>query len=223
MASTASSSNVPFEFVDIFDKLRTEIVWLHVRWLTYRDLFAESPQRVALLTESAGLFFFILHDLFIDEIQICLSKLTDPAKIRKYENLSLECLQAKLDQFGDPKLATKCRTLLDTIHDQCQVFRVRRDKTLAHLDLQTAMKQLSTPLPGVSRQMISDALKSTRDYMNLVDLHYNESEMAYEHFIGHDGAPSLLATLRAGLRYDELIKTRVLPPDDWQKGQWNNA
>jgi len=223
MALTPSSSNVPSEFVDIFDELRAEIVWLHARWLTYRDLYAESPQRVALLNKSAGLFFYIIQDLFLDELQICLSKLTDPARTGKHENLSLECLQAKLDQFGDPKVATKCRTLLDAIQDQCQIFRVRRHKTLAHLDLRTALKQLPAPLPGVSRQMISDALKSTRDYMNLIDLHYNHSEMAYEHFIGHEGAPSLLATLRAGLRYDELIKTRALPQDDWQQGQWSNA
>jgi hypothetical protein len=223
MSSPATPSKIPAHFIAVYDELRSEITWLHGRWLTYRELFAESPKRIELLNEAAGTFFYIIQGALLDEVQVCLSKLTDPAKSGKHENLSLEQLQSQLHQHGDPTLTAKCRPLLDKIHSQCQVFRVRRHKTLAHLDLPTAMKQLPQPLPGVSRQMIEDALETVRDYMNTIEAHYNDNEWGYEHFILNHGSAALLATLRAGLRYEELVQERALPHDDWRKGKWRDA
>ena len=223
MSSAANPSNVPVQFIAIYDELRSEITWLHGRWLTYRELFAENSRRIEFLNECAGTFFYIIQEVLLDEVQVCLSKLTDPASSGKHENLSLEQLQDQLTSFGDPALAAKCRVILDKIHIQCQVFRVRRHKTLAHLDLPTAMKQLPQPLPGVSRQMIEDALESVRDFMNSIELHYNDSEWGYDHFILNHGSGALLATLRAGLRYEELVQDRALPFDDWRNGKWGDA
>lgn len=223
MSSPTTPSKVPAHFIAVYDELRSEITWLHGRWLTYRELFAESPKRIELLNEAAGTFFYIIQEVLLNEVQVCLSKLTDPAKSGKNNNLSLEQLQSQLHQHGDPTLTTKCRTLLDKIHCQCQVFRIRRDKTLAHLDLPTAMKQLPQPLPGVSRQMIEDALETVRHYMNAIEAHYNVNEWVYEHFILNHGSAALLATLRAGLRYEELVQERALPHDDWRKGNWSDA
>jgi hypothetical protein len=223
MQSTPAPSKVPSQFIAIYDELRSEITWLHGRWLTYRELFAESQRRIELLNEAAGTFFYIIQEVVMDEVQVCLSKLTDPASSRKHENLSLEQLQSQLKQYGDTDLAAKCCALLNVIHDKCHVFRVRRHKILAHLDLPTAMKQLPQPLPGVSRQMIEDALGSVREYMNMIEMHYNDSEWGYEHFILNHGSAALLATLRAGLRYEELVQERALPFDDWRKGKWHDA
>jgi hypothetical protein len=223
MPSITTSSQVPQQFLAIYDELRSEITWLHGRWLTYRELFAEDPRRIDFLNECAGTFFYIIEEVLIDEVQVCLSKLTDPATTGKHDNLSLEQLQVQLNQYGEAALASNCRVILDRIHSQCQTFRVRRHKTLAHLDLPTAMKQLPQPLPGVSRQMIEDALESVRDFMNLIEAQYNNSEWGYEHFIMSHGAEALLATLRAGLRYEELTQDRALPFDDWRHGKWSNA
>lgn len=223
MPSNESPSKVPAQFIAIYDELRSEITWLHGRWLTYRELFAENPRRIELLNESAGTFFYIIQDVLLDEVQVCLSKLTDPASSGKHENLSLEQLQSQLQQYGHAALTTKCRLLLKKIHDQCQVFRIRRHKILAHLDLSTAMKQLSQPLPSVSRQMIENALETIRDYMNAIEAHYNDSEWGYDDFILNHGSEALLATLRAGLRYEELVQEGALPFDDWCKGEWSDA
>lgn len=223
MTMDASGSKVPTQFIEIYDELRSEITWLHGRWLTYRELFAENSERIAFLNECAGTFFYIIQDVLLDEVQVCLSKLTDPANSGKHENLSLEQLQVQLQRHGDHALSAKCRAVLDKIHSQCNVFRVRRHKTLAHLDLPTALNQLAQPIPCVSRQMIEDALESTRAYMNLIEAHYNDSEWGYDHFILNQGSNALLATLHAGMRYEELVQSRALPTDDWSKGKWSKA
>ncbi len=176
MSTSVTPSNVPSAIAKIYDELRFEITWLHGRWLTFREIFAESQSRIDLLNESAGYFFYVIQDVLLDEVQVCLSKLTDPAATGKLENLSLEKLQSILELHGDSGLAMRCRIILDSIQIQCGAFRVRRNKELAHLDLATALKQLPNPLPGVSRNMIEDALQSVRDFMNAIEVHYNDSE-----------------------------------------------
>lgn len=214
---------IPPEVAPVYDELRSEVTWLHGRWICYRQLYAESPKRIELLDESAGTFFYILQDLLFDEVQVTLSKLTDPAKTGKFENLSLEQLQALLQAHGDTTLAQQCRKTLDTLHTQCVAFRHRRHKKLAHLDLSTALRTSGQPLPGVSRQMIEDALLTIRTYLNAIEMHYNDSEWGYEHFIMGDDGDALVATLRAGLRYEELVQERKLPYDDWRHGKWHDA
>ena len=223
MSSCSDISNIPTPFGPIYDELRSEIIWLHGRWLTYRELFAESPRRIELLNESAGTFFYIIENVLLDEVQISLSKLTDPPSSGRNNNLSLEQLQLNLQKHCDAILVNNCRTILNELHIQCKVFRIRRHKTLAHLDLPTALKQLPQPLPGVSRQMIEDALRSVRDYMNAIEAHYNDSQVGYEHFILNDGVNALLTMLRNGLRYEELVQNRTLPCGDWRKGKWSDA
>lgn len=216
-------SSVPPSFVQIYDALRTEVTWLHGRWICYRQLFAASPKRIEMLNECASAFFFIVQDVLLDEVQISLSKLTDPAKTGKKENLSLEQLQIQLELHGDSTLASRNRLTLNKLHSQCVTFRDWRNKQLAHMDLLTAMKSSPNPLPGVSREMIEDALSTLRDYLNAIEQHYNNSEYGYEHFIMSSDGEALLATIRAGLRYEELLQERKIPFDDWRNGQWHDA
>ena len=80
---------------------------MHGRWICYRQLFASSPKRIEVLNECASVFFFIIQDVLFDEIQVSLSKLTDPVKTGKHENLSLENLQNHLELYGNSALAQR--------------------------------------------------------------------------------------------------------------------
>lgn len=219
----ATKIPIPTAIAEVYDELRSEVTWLHGRWICYRQLFAHSPKRIELLNESASTFFFIIQDVLLDEVQVSLSKFTDPAKSGKHENLSLEQLQTRLEASANPALSATCRALLDNLHLQCEPFRKRRHKKLAHLDLAVALRTPAQPLPDVSRQMIDDALAALRDYLNAIEIHFNDSEWGYEHFIMNSDGDALAATLRAGLRYGELLQDRKLPYDDWRLGKWHDA
>jgi hypothetical protein len=216
-------SSIPPQIDDIYSALSKEVTWLHGRWICYRQLFAESERRIEMLNECAATFFFIIQDVLIGEVQVCLSKLTDPAKTGKHDNLSLEQLQLRLEQFGDTKLAQINRVTLDSLLREATPFRTWRNKQLAHLDLLTSMKAFPNPLPEVSRKMIEDALSLVRQYLNSIEHHYNDSEIGYNHFIMSSDGDALLATLRYGLRYKELLVGREIPYDDWRKSKWDNA
>ena len=50
---------------------------------------------------------------------------------------------------------------------------------MRHSDLAT-MKSVSDPLPGISRKMISDAMKNIRELMNSILEYFNESPNSYK-------------------------------------------
>lgn len=216
-------SNIPSDVDEIFKELKTEITWLHGRWIIYRQLFGHSERRIDLLNECAAAFFYVIEDTLLNEVQVTLSKLTDPARSRKFDNLSLEQLQVRVEAQGEPQLVVTLRTLLDDLHKKCQSIRVRRNKSLAHLDLSTAMQSTSNPLPGISRQMVEDALAIVREYMNAIERHYDDSETGYEHFIMSSDGDALVSILKYGLRYEELLKAGQVSWSDWHEGKWKDA
>lgn len=218
-----SASQIPSAFVAIYEELRDEVIWLHGRWLTYRQLFAVSPRRIELLNASAPTFFFFVQDVFLDNVQLSLSKLTDPAGSGKRENLTLEQLQSQLEKHGERSLATACRETLDKLQLQCKAIRVHRDKRVAHFDLRTKLKTPSDPLPAISRQMIEDALSSVQRYLNDIEMHYNNSQWAYRASNLDAGAAVLVDILRDGLRYDEMVQDGQISFDDRRKNIWRDA
>jgi len=216
-------SSIPTSIAEVYGPLSTEVTWLHGRWICYRQLFAGSAHRIDLLNECASNFFLIIQDVLIDEVQVCLSKLTDPATTGKHENLSFEQLQARLEKYGDAKLAANNRATLDALQLKAASFREWRNKQLAHLDLLTAMKSSLNPLPDISLEMVEDALELLRHYLNAIEIHYIGSETGYEHFIMQSDGDALVAILRYGLRYEELLVEKKLSFEDTQKSKWYDA
>jgi hypothetical protein len=160
---------LPIEIEAIYEELKKEITWLHGRWIVYRQLFGTSEKRIALLNECSPTLFYILQDVLIGEVQLSLCKLTDPPSTGKSDNLSLEHLQMLLEAHADASLALTGRAVLDPLKVSCQPFRTWRNKRLAHLDLDAAMRSSSNPMPGISRSMIEQALESVRKYMNAIE------------------------------------------------------
>lgn len=214
---------IPKEVEEIYEELKVEITWLHGRWIIYRQLFAQSEKRIKLLNECAATFFFIIQDVLIGEVQISLSKLTDPARSHKYDNLSLEQLQLRIERNCDANFSTGQRDILDQIQRLCSPFRERRNKKLAHLDLNTARMAESYPLPGVSREMIGDALSMIRTYMNEIEARFHNSEFAYDMFSMRSDGEALVSMLKLGLRYEEIRNERCLSLSDWSQGEWHDA
>lgn len=215
------NNSIPSTVAEIYNELQSEVTWLHGRWICYRQLFAHSPKRIELLNESASAFFYIIQEVLLDEVQVSLSKLTDPATSGKHENLSLEQLQKRIEASADKALAEICRALLNKLHTQCEHFRTRRHKKLAHIDLDVALSVQT--LPEVSRHMIEDALLTLRNYLNAIELHFNDTEWGYEDFIMSSDGEALIATLKVGLRYEELVQARKVSLDDCRKGEWHDA
>lgn len=201
----------------LWAELSADVVWLHGRWIIYRQLFGTNKERVDLLNESAGTVTWILQNLLLHDVQLSLSKIADPAGSKLKKNLTLRRLQVDLRDIGEVSLATKLEPLLATFEASCAKIRHRRNKWIAHSDLDTKLKARATSFIGPSRTEIEDALKALRGVMNCVELHYKGSQTAYDHFVMNEDGEHLILTLARAKRYRALVANGSIPRDDFRR------
>lgn len=204
----------PAPIQELWAELSSDVVWLHGRWIIYRQLFGTNKARVDLLNESAGTVTWILQSLLLHDVQLALSKIGDPAGTGNRTNLTLRQLQADLETAGETALTTKLEPLLKRFEDSCAKLRHRRNKWIAHSDLATKLAARATPLSGPSRTEIEGALAALREAMNCVEFQYTESRTAYDHFVMNEDGEHLLMTLIRAKRYRELVADGKIPRDD---------
>lgn len=209
---------------DIWREIDYEVTWLHGRWAIYRQLFGTSEARVDVLNRSAGTFAHMLQDVLLDDVQLGLAKLGDPATTRirgaAVENLTLSNLCQLVTASG--ALAAELPPLLVAYDEACAKARDRRNKRIAHFDLQTMLKAKAS-VRGPSREEIEVALEALRSVMNCIALHFTGTQTAYELIVLDSDGNSLIATLKGGLRYWELVKDGAIPHDDLRSSTWGKV
>lgn len=197
-----------------WEAIDDETIWLHGRWIIYRQLFGTSPERIELLNASAELFFWIIGGALLSDVQLTLSKLADRPKTAGRQNLTLESLVADIDQLGDALLCKELRGILADFRDKCKDVIHRRNKQLVHFDRATLLVAKSSPLPGPSRREIEGALSVLRLFMNTLQRRFTASETAYAAFALETDGDMLLSLLQQGLRYQELAADEIVAWND---------
>lgn len=218
-------SNIPEEIAPVYKRLQNELVWMHAAWMLHGQLYSHSERRIDLLNESASIFFRIVQDMFIRDIAISLSKITDPARSnKKYENLSLRYLHElvmKNSTLG--RIHQDLEEIISIIDKESKNIRANRNKILAHLDLRTAMSVDKDRAPPFSKHNIEHCLKLCRDYMNAIEGECNDSELFYERFGGPGNGDDLAYLLKTAAAYDKLLRERKISWDHLEKSEWGDA
>lgn len=209
------------ELGGVFHALYDDLVWLHMRWALYRQLFAGSSARIDLLNETAGTFFYVVQNTLWEDVLLGLAKLADPPKSSGKGNLSLQSLPRLVQ---DQVFRGKIEVLLHAALASCKSARDWRNRRIAHCDLQVALATNVDPLPGVSHADIEGALLACRELMNSLDLHFRDVTVGYEHSItGPRDADSLVYYLNRGLRAEREAERRMLSgdirPEDFAPGE----
>ena len=215
---TVVDSSFPPAVAELWPVLFREIVWLHGRWIMYRQLYGTSPERLDLLRNCAETFFDIAHNMLLHDVQLSISKLGDPANgYRGKQNLTLHALRQAVAESGNQLLLNDLDKELEHFANASAMIRNRRNTWIAHYDRPTMLEAEIKPLTGPSRAEIEQALAALRAIMNLVELRFTNTTTAYEQFTMTDDGDSLIATLQRGLRYRQLVKERVISHDDLSK------
>jgi hypothetical protein len=213
------AAKMPVPLAALWTPLYEEVVWLHARWIIFRQLYGTSAKRIELLDKSAPVLFFILQNVLGDEIQLSLSKLADPAKTGKNRNLTLETLLDEIKAASPHDIIAELEDDLATFRHMCGNITLRRNKFIAHFDHDTVIKDQAIAVPGASRKEISEALAVAARFMNRIEARFTDSTTAYDEFIffppGGD-AEDLADIIRRGLRYTELMESGSIPQDDIQ-------
>src|SRR6267154_332778 len=125
---------LPPSIHELWAPIQSEVVWLHGRWIIYRQLYGTSAERVDVLNRSAGTFFNVLQIVLLHDVQLSLSKLGDPAQSRAQRNMTLKALAAQLQTDGESAVVLKLMPLLAAFDVSCSKIRRRRNKSIAHFD-----------------------------------------------------------------------------------------
>ena len=172
----------------VYDLLWNEVVWLHAKWIQYRQLYAHSPERVAFLNNVAGHFFGVVQRTLLDDVLLHLARLSDPPKSNR---LTLQ----RLPKLAlDPALGKELKGLVQAACRACDSARSSRNRRIAHTDFACALASTFDPLP--SRADVEAALSAIRAVLHRLEAHYWQSETGYEHFCAAGGdADSLVRYL----------------------------
>jgi hypothetical protein len=203
----------------VFDQIKRELTVIHYRWTLYLQIFGTNPDRINIANRTASNVFAELQWLLIDYMVLALSKLTDPASMRRIGNLSFAYLIDSIRSQGASELASELEGMLKELCGKCEEFRQIRNKRIAHNDLVVALDDGTSPLPGVSREQVEQVLESARAIANKVELFFRESQTIYQDVIiplTNDGR-ALLIWLQKGLAYKALEDAQAIPYGKWRE------
>ena len=145
-------------------------------------------------------------------------RLSDSAGNRGKFNLSLEAILPEIRTVEDGQFARKLHRQLKTVKGLCVPIHEWRDKRIAHQDRHIALPyKQNAPLPNLSRAMIEDVLSGIREFMQLIERRYHGSETAYTEIVLPEAGDALLAVLKMGLRYQEMVDHGDISLEEWQK------
>jgi hypothetical protein len=195
-------SAIPARLRDVYGALENELVWIHGRWIMYVQLFGTNELRIELLNDIAPSFFSELQLLWMDYIVLEICRITEI----KPKNLVLRQFCKLLDKNQYPSLALKLDGILKDVRRTTEPLRDLRNRNIAHLNRSTVLGTHQSPLPGISRQNIEDALSAIREFMNAIELEFSGSELGFEGFIMQDDANTLIFNLRRAVEYRALEK-----------------
>ena len=192
-------SRIPDSIREIYETIENELTWLHGRWIMYRQLFGGDSETLALLNQSAPTFFGMLQFLWLDYVVLEICSLTDRPSTFGRENLVLKQLYEKLDRRKHPDLGRELIERDREVEKTCGRLRTIRNRRIAHRDQHAALGAYQTPVLGVSRKDVDDALEAMRAYVNTFRLAFMDSEMAFDQFELKDDAMTLVGKLQFAL------------------------
>lgn len=199
-----SDTDVKTHFVKVFGPklgakyhaLRYQVILAHMNWVMLIEL-TKSQERRSLL-ESTGRYFFVqAHSVFMNEVILGLSRLTDKAQQGAHDNLSLMALLADI---CDPCLKSRIKKLIEKAEAKIEPLKIHRDKRIAHFDLNVAIDPNVT-LPPIDDASVEEALAAVGKVLEQLRDEYT-GHSTIQKWVPVDAVPDiehLLFYLEAGL------------------------
>jgi hypothetical protein len=186
-----------------FDALIQQLTFAKWKWGEYVTLFGTSEKRIELLNSAAPQFFNLLDGVMWEDILLHIARLTDSPTSAGRGNLSIRSLPALID---DAALRETVSEMLCHVVNASKFARDWRNRHIAHRDLNRALDGGSAePLAFASRASVNATFDTMESVMNVVQMHFFNSEHRYELLISRGGALTLLHTLYFGT---EVMKDR---------------
>jgi len=129
-----------------------------------RQLYA-SENTVSILNDTAGLFFSVVQEQFMDSIMLGISNITDKAKTLGSRNLSIHALP---QMIADKTLRSEVENLCREARDKSLFVLKHRNKRIAHFDEKFFLDSGSIKLDSATFHNVENALDAIHSVLNLV-------------------------------------------------------
>jgi hypothetical protein len=193
-----------------YSELWQEIARLHATWLEYVELYGVKRSRVELLNDTAPYFFRIVQDHLHEAVMLHIARLMDPPysnNNKARSNLTLQNLPLLVE---DANLKAQVEGLCRKASNEVEFARDWRNRYIAHRDLKLAMSDSATPLPAVELKQINNVLALYEAILNVISLHYQDTESKFGLASRHGGAVELIYLLDDGLKAHKAQQERLL-------------
>jgi AbiU2 len=189
-----------------FFALWQELAILHFYWGEYVQLFGTKPTRIELMNDAAPGFFHMIQEELWESRLLHLARITDASATAGKTNLTIRNLPGLI---SDAAVKAKVTPLIEAALKATEFCRDWRNRHIGHKDLKLALGDPAQPLAEASRKQVKDALKSIADVMNAVELHYCDSQTAYDLGGRFTGAVALLHVLNDGVKTRDARDKRI--------------
>lgn len=153
-------------------------------WALYGNL-----DNVNLLNRLAGHFFGVLQTILWDDLLLCITRLTDPARTGPNENLSI----ARLANFcRDQELREKVEDGIEQATVAARFARDWRNRRISHTDLNQVLQADKDPLADATIEKVTAALDAVHNVLNIISMQLRDTEI-FNEVVGQPGASVLLA------------------------------
>jgi hypothetical protein len=179
-----------------YAELWQEVAMIYERWGIYVQLYGSKPERVHLLNKVAGFTFRIIQDDLWDAMLLHIARMTDPpVSMGRNANLTLQNLPDLVDD-GETKAAVT--QAVEEVMALSEFCREKRNKYIAHRDLNIALNRSAVTLPNGSRTQIREVLKAITKALNIVEKYYKDGQSVFDIAPLGDDALGLLRALDDG-------------------------
>jgi hypothetical protein len=208
------------ELGSLFYALWQEVVWLHVEWHEFVQLFGTKPARIAVMNDAAPQFFRLVRDELLDMIVLRIARLSDPPKSTGKSNLTIQQLPARINEES---FRHEVVTLIDAVVAVAKFCRDRRHRRIAHRALDLSLGLPTQSLPDLTRENITAAIEGFSKVLNAVGFHYLQSTTEFGLVSDLGGAVALIRILDDGVqkKMERItgLKRGELPADNirWQR------
>jgi hypothetical protein len=182
-----------------YHTLWSDVALLFRDWGEFIELFT-NPDRTNMLNDVAPVFFRAVQVIFFEATVLRVARLTDPPKSAGKSNLTIQRLPMLVN---DPALAARLLILIENAKRAAGFCRDRRNRLLAHRDLDLAMGDSATAVEEATIEKVKTAIGALADILNALSQHYLNATTLFHFTEGPGGAAALLQALQRAERLRE--------------------
>jgi AbiU2 len=176
-----------------------EFLNILIPWRMYENLFGHSKERVDLLNECGGAFFYQVEKIFFHSSILGLCRLSDPKQTSNKKNLTVKILYDFMDSPARKANFTKLTNDLDST---LSFQRNWRNKLIAHNDLSTKLSAVTT-LNLATRLAMNESLDAFKAIFSYIHSEFLSTSLSFDIISSGSNEVEMLRILYFGLEDEQ--------------------